>query len=142
MTRVSLLARYLIAGVIVVLTLASTPLPAAAQSTNRYVAADDAYARKDYGTAHRLWLDIAEEGNASAYFNLGRMYVFGEGVPIDLIEAYKWFTLADHTGMPEAKSGLARVGRLMTPSDLTEGQYRIERWYDQHPGLRPARPNP
>lgn len=136
MLQMPLLIRRLTAGLVVALCLAAGSGFATAQSTDRYTAADEAYARKDYGAAHRLWLEIAEEGNASAYFNLGRMYLFGEGVPLDLIEAYKWFILADQLELPEAKSGLARVGRLMTPSDAIEGQRRIERWYDQHPSLR------
>lgn len=101
-----------------------------------YAAADAAYQSQDYATAHKLWLGLAEDGNASAYFNLGRLYTFGEGVSIDLLEAYKWFTLADRGGVPQAKAGLDRVGRLMTPSDITEAERRIQRWYDLHPATR------
>ena len=109
--------------------------PAYAQS-ERYSAPDEAYARKDFSTAHSLWLAIAEEGNASAYFNLGRMYLFGEGVPIDFVEAYKWFALADKAGQPQAKAGLTRVSPTMTASDVEEANRRIERWYDAHPSTR------
>jgi TPR repeat protein len=81
-------------------------------------------------------LGFAEIGNRTAYFNLGRMFVFGHGVPIDLLEAYKWFKLADLAGLPQAKSGLNRVGRVMTSADVIEGTRRVERWYDQHPRTR------
>jgi TPR repeat protein len=83
-----------------------------------YARADEAYKNKDYSTAHQLWLVFAEIGNRTAYFNLGRMYVFGHGVAIDLIEAYKWFKLADHAGLAQAKSGLARVSKVMTRADF------------------------
>ena len=36
---------------------------------------EDAYHKQDYKTAHRLWLSLAEQGDASAQFNLGWMYV-------------------------------------------------------------------
>ncbi len=130
------LFRRLIRYAFAALWLAAVAPSALAQTENRYAEADAAYARKDYAAAHRLWLEIAEEGNASAYFNLGRLYVFGEGVPIDPIEAYAWFTLADQLGLPEAKSGLNRVGRLMTPEEVEEGKRRIDRWFEAHPNLR------
>ena len=31
----------------------------------------DAAQRQDYKTAHRLWLPLAEQGNAKAQYNLG-----------------------------------------------------------------------
>ena len=34
----------------------------------------DAYKRKDYKTAYKLWLPLAEQGNAKAQYNLGVMY--------------------------------------------------------------------
>lgn len=115
--------------------------PNSAQAQDRFAAPDAAYKRKDYATAYRLWLGLADEGNASACFNLGRLYLFGEGVPIDLIEAYKWFVLADQGGLPVAKAGLVRLGPMMTPSDIREARVRIESWLNQHPNLPRRGPN-
>ena len=114
----------------------AVPAAAPGNAQDRFAAPNAAYAKKDFATAHRLWLEIAEEGNASAYFNLGRLYFFGEGVPLDPLEAYKWFYLADKQGFPQAKSGVIRVRALMTPEDLTEAMRRVERWYDLHPSTR------
>ena len=44
----------------------------------------DAYDRKDYKTAYKLLLPFAEQGNASAQYNLGGMYDQGQGVPTRL----------------------------------------------------------
>ena len=41
----------------------------------------DAYDRKDYETAHKLWLPLAEQGDVDAQYNLGTMYDLGQGVP-------------------------------------------------------------
>ena len=41
----------------------------------------DAYDRKDYKTAYKLWLPLAEQGHAKAQHNLGVMYGNGQGVP-------------------------------------------------------------
>ena len=43
----------------------------------------DAYNKKDYATALRVWTPLAEQGNARAQFNLGVMYHNGQGVPWD-----------------------------------------------------------
>lgn len=117
-------------------TLLALGAPAFAQTVDRMDAPTQAYDRKDYFTAHTLWLQMAEEGLPGAYFNLGRLYLFGEGVKIDFIEAHKWFTLADRAGVPEAKAGLRRVAPLMAPADVEESQRRIERWYERYPNTR------
>ena len=41
----------------------------------------DAYKRKDYKTAYKLFLPLAEQGDADAQYNLALMYEDGQGVP-------------------------------------------------------------
>ena len=48
----------------------------------------------------------AEQGDASAQFNLGVMYVNGRGVPEDDVEAVRWFRLAAEQGDALAQLGL------------------------------------
>ena len=43
----------------------------------------------DYQTAFKLWLPLAEQGNANTQFNLGNMYYEGKGVKQDYAEAVK-----------------------------------------------------
>ena len=54
----------------------------------------DAYKRKDYKTAYKLFLPLAEQGNAFAQALLGAMYFKGDGFPQDYKEAVKWYRLA------------------------------------------------
>ena len=51
----------------------------------------DAYKRQDYKTAYKLFLQLAEQGDAKAQYNLGKMYLKGEGVPPcePLVEGYE-----------------------------------------------------
>ena len=51
----------------------------------------DAYNRKDYKTAYKLFLPLAEQGYAPAQHNLGVMYDNGQGVPQDYKEAVRWY---------------------------------------------------
>ena len=63
-----------------------------------FIDAVEALEREDYETAYKLFLPLAEQGDADAQFNLGVMYDEGEGVPQDYKEAFKWYRLAAEQG--------------------------------------------
>ena len=62
--------------------------------------------RGDFKTAYKLWLPLAEQGNARAQANLGKMYAGGAGVPQDYKEAEKWIRLAAEQGYQLAQYNL------------------------------------
>jgi uncharacterized protein len=62
--------------------------------------------RGDYATALREWKLLAEQGNASAQFNLGVLYRDGQGVPKNEETAVKWFKLAAEQGLANAQFNL------------------------------------
>jgi len=66
----------------------------------------DAYKRQDYKTAYKLWLPLAEQGDATAQYNLGVMYDNGRGVPQDYKEAVKWYRLSAEQGFADAQGNL------------------------------------
>ena len=66
----------------------------------------EAYKRKNYKEAVRLWLPVAEQGYSPAQSNLGQMYDFGQGVPQDYKEAVKWYRLAAEQGLSPAQYNL------------------------------------
>ena len=66
----------------------------------------EATERGDYQTAFKLWLPLAEQGNASTQFNLGVMYEDGRGVKQDDVEAVKWFRQAAEQGQANAQANL------------------------------------
>ena len=49
---------------------------------------------------------LAEQGDATAQYNLGSMYRTGEGVPENDAEAVKWYRLAAEQGDATAQSNL------------------------------------
>jgi TPR repeat protein len=65
-----------------------------------------AYHKGDYATSLRLWRPLAEQGDASAQFNLGLLYDDGNGVPQDYAEAAKWYRLAAEQGLVNAEENL------------------------------------
>jgi hypothetical protein len=78
-------------------------LPATAQNFQRGL---DAAKRGDYGTALLEWRPLAAKGHASAQYNLGFMYEEGRGVPLDRIEAAKWYRKAAEQGHANAQRSL------------------------------------
>jgi TPR repeat protein len=68
---------------------------------------DDVEAAKWYGKA-------AEQGDASAQFNLGMMYAKGEGVPKDNVEAVEWVRKAAEQGLENAKEWLRKNAKEKT----------------------------
>ena len=64
----------------------------------------------------------AERGDAEAQNNLGNMYDNGQGVVKDEVEGYKWYLLAGAQGDEDAKKGIERIERVLTPAQRAEGQ--------------------
>jgi hypothetical protein len=72
-----------------------------------YDDAIDAYKRKDYKEAVRLYRLSAEQGDPDAQYNLGQFYLRGElGVPQDYKEAVKWYRKAAEQYDVDAQSNL------------------------------------
>ncbi len=65
-----------------------------------------AYERKDYRTAFAGYKKLAEQGGASAQYNLGQMYANGQGVPKDEQQAVAWYRKAAEQGLAMAQYNL------------------------------------
>lgn len=75
----------------------------------------------DYATALQEWRPLADQGDATAQYNLGVMYFRGQGVPQDYAEAVKWYRKAAEQGVAIAQSNLGAlydIG-LGVPQDMT-----------------------
>ncbi len=75
----------------------------AAADVNKGLAAYDV---GDYETAFAECMPLAQEGNMTAQFCVGRMYANGFGVMMDDAEALKWYGLAAESGHAEAQYSL------------------------------------
>jgi TPR repeat protein len=62
----------------------------------------------EYPTAVQLLVPLAEQGNVAAQVTLGDMYVIGQGVLKDGVEAAKWYRKAADQGSLKAQIDLAR----------------------------------
>ena len=74
----------------------------------------DAYKRKDYETVYKLYLPLAEKGDAKAQTDLEHMYDRGHGVLENVKEAFKWWKLTVEQGYTNAQTamgGIYHMGR-------------------------------
>lgn len=66
-----------------------------------FLDAAEAYENKDYEAAFKEFSELARLGNKRAQFNLGVMYLNGEGVEKNISLAYAWGKLSEHDAHPE-----------------------------------------
>jgi len=65
-----------------------------------------AYDRADYATAFKELVPLAEKGDATAQYKMGKMTSLGQGVPRDARSAAEWFHKAAEQGGAEAQAAL------------------------------------
>jgi cell division septation protein DedD len=88
--------------------LASIAAPAAAQNADM-VKAVEAWRSGDDLAAVRVWMPLAERGNADAQFNLGQAFKLGRGVAQDIAMAEVWYRRAAQQGHLQAEDNLGLV---------------------------------
>ena len=92
----------------------------AQQPPGDFAAGIYAYQQKDYATAYSHLSPLAAKGHSAAQYNLGRMYARGEGVPQDVVEAYKWFFLAHKNGRVEGEKAMTSLAKHITQKQISE----------------------
>ena len=68
--------------------------------------ADAARQRGDYATAKSIIQPLADQGYPRAQYEIGNLYLFGQGVPQSYAEALKWYRKAAEQGYPRAQLDL------------------------------------
>ena len=77
----------------------------------------------------RSRLADAERGDVDALFELGVTFSTGRGgVPVDLIEAHKWFNLAALSGCTRGQQCRAEISIEMTAREIAEAQRQARSW--------------
>ena len=88
-----------------------------------------AYRAKDFAAARAAFLQRSAAGDARSMAILGMMSRFGEGVAVDLTDAFNWYLAAAKAGHPSAQY---QVGRML---NLGEGAgadaHSAQVWFGQ-----------
>ena len=94
---------------------------------------------RDLGEALKWFTRAADQGHVVAQSNLATMHRYGMGTPINLVEAFKWYSLAaansevKDAGVQQA-AALARekIAARMDPEQRAEGKRRVLLWLETH----------
>lgn len=73
-------------------------------------------------------------------FGLGMAYSAGAGVPVDFVQAHKWFNIAASRGHRDAARLRREIAELMSDSEIGCAQRAARDWLKTHPQLPAARP--
>jgi TPR repeat protein len=88
--------------------------------------------KPDLAEAARWYRKAADQGDATAQYNLGVMYGTGQGVTQDYGKAYMWLDLAASrsTGDDQKQYADARTltAQKMTSEQIAEAQRRAREW--------------
>lgn len=87
--------------------------------------------KRDSAEAVKWWRKAAEQNYAQAQYKLGLFCQTGLGTAMNLVEAYKWFSLASDQGDKDSTTGRDNVAASMTPDQIAEAQ-RLAREFKPH----------
>ncbi len=87
----------------------------------------DALSNKNYATAHKFFLELAEQGDVEAQFNLGLMYGKGKGVKRDYSKAIQWWGLAAEQGNGKAQTNLGWMYEI--GKGVPKDEKKAAHWY-------------
>jgi len=114
------------------LSISATP----ALAVDRFSSGTNAYSTGLYSAAARHWMGLAEKGHGPAQYNIGRMFYYGQGVARDPVEAYKWFLLANNSGVKRSRDASEMLGDKLTSRQIAEATIRAREWGYRNAGAR------
>jgi TPR repeat protein len=87
----------------------------------------------DYKLALFWYRLAASQGFLDSINNLGELFLNGQGVVADHIEAYKWFHIASVNNDADALDSLAALEKTLSPSEIQNALTRKQNWLSIHP---------
>ncbi|HXQ14551.1 MAG TPA: tetratricopeptide repeat protein [Caulobacteraceae bacterium] len=84
--------------------------------------------KNDLAASTAWFRKVADQGNQFGQISMGQAYEGGRGVPQDVVEAYKWYTLAFKNGEDYAGDSRSFLAKKMTPDQIAEGERRAAEW--------------
>jgi TPR repeat protein len=91
-----------------------------------------AYNKGDFKSAAAEFRPLAEQGHASAQYNLGVMYNNGQGVVQDYKEAYAWLSVSAANGAAHAVKNRDIAAKKLTPAQLEKGQALAKVYFEKY----------
>lgn len=86
----------------------------------------------DFEAAAIWYRKAAEQNHATAQVRLARLYLYGQGVPTDRVQAYMWAFLAAAQGDTAAQQDLSSITTGMSLDDVEEAKQLARQWRRNH----------
>lgn len=102
-------------------------LPLSSVKASTFQQGLDAYDSGNYAAALRIFVRLAEQGDALAQNNLGVMYESGRGVTQNHREAVRWYRLAAEQGNADAQNNLG--GMYAEGQGVPQNHREAVHWY-------------
>lgn len=84
--------------------------------------------KPDFKVALRWFSMAANAGLVDAQYNLAVLYEKGHGTDVDLVETYKWYSIAGNKGDQQAKKRAEVIKLELSASQIVKGQAAIKAW--------------
>jgi len=78
---------------------------------------------------------VNEPADAEGCFDLGMVYSAGAGVPVDMVEAHKWFNIAAMRGHHDAARLRREIAEQMADAEIGCAQRAARDWLKSHPQM-------
>ena len=83
---------------------------------------------RDFETAYKMLVPLAEKGHAAAQLILGMMYFKGTGVEKNIVQADKWLLISEKLGQEAGKKNRIFVERQMNRDQISKARKLAKGW--------------
>ena len=83
---------------------------------------------RDFATAYKMLVPLAEKGHAAAQLILGMMYFKGTGVEKNIVKADKWLLISEKQGQEAGKKNRIFVERQMNSDQISKARKLAKGW--------------
>ena len=86
--------------------------------------------------ANSIHVAVNEPTDAEGCFELGMVHSAGAGVPVDMVEAHKWFNIAAMRGHHDAARLRREIAEQMADAEIGRAQRAARDWLKSHPQVQ------
>ena len=83
---------------------------------------------RDFETAYKMLVPLAEKGHAAAQLILGMMYFKGTGIEKNIVQADKWLLISERLGQEAGKKNRIFVERQMNSDQISKARKLAKGW--------------
>ncbi|MBI3917814.1 MAG: protein kinase [Betaproteobacteria bacterium] len=113
---------------VVVATAKPAGVPAPSPQAQQLAQGEAALARGDFAGALENFRPLAERGNTRAQIRLAEMHASGQGVKLDYMQAYVWYSLAARGGSATAPTDRDKIVKRLQPAQVRQADRIVENW--------------